>query len=140
MDAEEGQAEFEPHRLLDQDRDAPGREQRIEQPAIEPAHHHPLDQEPEQRGDDEGERNGDEDVGAEPDARQHRDIGADHHHLAMGHVDHAHGAIGDRKPQRDQEQDRSERKTDEEDLEHGTTLSSTAPHARWMRLQAIRSC
>ena len=44
MDAEERQAEFEPHRLLDQDRDAPGRQQRIEQAAVEAPHDDALDQ------------------------------------------------------------------------------------------------
>ena len=35
-------------------------------------------------------------------------VGADHHHLAMGHVDDAHGAEGDRKPDGSQQQDRAE--------------------------------
>ena len=44
MNAEKGEAEFEPDRLLDQDRDTPGREQRVEQPAIEPSNDDAFDQ------------------------------------------------------------------------------------------------
>ena len=57
MDAEEGQAEFEPHRLLEQDGDAPGRQQGVEQTAVETAHDDALDHEPDQGRHDEGDRN-----------------------------------------------------------------------------------
>ena len=58
-----------------------------------------------------------EDVGMQPDARQHRRIGADHHHLAMGHVDDAHGAVGDGETERHQQQDRAEAQADEQTFE-----------------------
>ncbi len=102
MDAEERQAQFKPHRLLDQDRDAPGRQQRVEQAAVQPTHDDPLDREPDQRRYDKGQGDGGEDIQPKPDSGEHRDIGADHDHLAMGHVDDAHRAIGDGETERHQ--------------------------------------
>ena len=118
MDAEERKAEFKPHRLLDQDCDAPGRQQGIKQATIQATHDDALDGETDQRRYDEGQRNGDEDIGPEPDAGQHRDVGADHHHLAMGHVDDAHRAIGDGKTQRHQQKDRADAQADKQNFEH----------------------
>ena len=118
VNAEERQAEFKPDRLLDQDGDAPCRQQRIQQPAIEAAHDDALDDQADDRGDDEGERNGDQDVGVQPDARQHGGVGAEHHHLAMGHVDDAHRAIGDRKSKRHQQQDRAQAEADKHRVDH----------------------
>ena len=62
MDVEEGQAEFKPDRLLEQDGDAPGRQQRIQQPAVEAADDEALDDQTERGRDDEGERDGQQHV------------------------------------------------------------------------------
>ena len=131
MDTEERQPQFEPHRLLDQDCDAPGGQQRVEQAAIQPANDDALDREPDQRRDDEGQRDGHEDVRPEIDAREHRDVGADHDHLAMGHVDDAHRAVGDGQTQRHQEQDRAEAQADKQDFKH-----SRPPHLPGHRAKA----
>ena len=55
-----------------------------------------------------------EDAGVQPDARHHRGVGTDHHHLAMGHVDDAHGAVGDGETQRHQQQNGAETQADEQ--------------------------
>ena len=68
MDTEERQAQFKPHRLLDQDRDAPGREQGVEQAAVQTAHDDALNGQSDQRRHHEGNRDGDEDIRPEPDA------------------------------------------------------------------------
>ena len=121
MDAEERQAEFEPHRLLDENADAPGGEQRIEHAAIEAADDDAFDRKPEQRRHDEGQRNGDQNAGAQPQARHHRRVRADHHQFAMGHVDHAHDAVGDGEPQRHEQQNGPDAQADEQRIDHGIT-------------------
>ncbi len=118
MQAEERKAELQPNRLLQQDRHPPGGEQRIEQPAIQPAHHDPLDREPNQRRHDKGKRHRGKDVEVKIKPGHHGRVGAQHDHLAMRHVDHAHGPVGDRQPQRHQQQHRGQAQADEHDLEH----------------------
>ena len=62
-------------------------------------------QDADQAGDEEGQRQGDEERGAEQVWRMGADqllhdegrVGSDHDHLAMGHVDDAHGAERDRE-------------------------------------------
>ena len=54
-----GRAEAGPHRLLQDQRNAPGREQRFERPAVEEADDAAFDQDADGAGDDEGERDGD---------------------------------------------------------------------------------
>ena len=71
--------EVEPHQLLEQDGDAPGREQRVEQASVEPAHDEDLDAVAERRRNDEGERDGREEAEVQPDAGQHGRVGAHHH-------------------------------------------------------------
>ena len=44
-------------------------------------------------------------------------VGADHHQLAVRHVDDAHQAVGDRQAERDQQQDRAEADAGEEHAE-----------------------
>ncbi|MNW18152.1 hypothetical protein D3C71_2175950 [compost metagenome] len=52
MNAEKAEAEFEPYGLLQKDGNAPGGKKRVEQAAVKPAHHHPLDHQAEQGGHD----------------------------------------------------------------------------------------
>ena len=67
-----------------------------------------LQQQPEQAGDDEGHREGDDD--REPGAGDHllgdvRGVRADHEELAVRHVDHAHLPEREREAERGQQQD-----------------------------------
>ena len=116
VNAEERQAEFQPHRLLDENADAPGGEQRVEHAAVEAPDDDALDHQPEQRRHDEGERNGDQDAGMQPDARHHGRVGADHHQFAVRHVDDAHDAVSDGETERDEQQNRAEAQADEQDV------------------------
>ena len=113
MNAEEGQAELEPHGLLDQNADAPGGEQRVENAAVEAPNDNPLDQQAEQRRNHESQRNGNQDAGMQPDARHHGGVGTNHHQLAMGHVDDAHDAVGDGEAKRHKQQNGADTKADE---------------------------
>jgi hypothetical protein len=93
---------------------APGREQRVQRTAIEPAHQEVLDDEAESTREQEGNDDREEKVPlGEPgspalaDLGEHvRRIGADGEKLAVRHVDDAHLAEDDGQPQRHQEQDR----------------------------------
>ena len=104
--------------LLQDQRDAPGGEQRLERPAVEEADHRPLDDDADAPGDEEGERQGDQQGRVEEARKRGADhllhdeggVGAEHHHLAMRHVDDAHDAEGDGKADGREQQDRSERK------------------------------
>ena len=68
-------------------------------------------------GDEEGQRHRDQQriveqagiAGADHLLHHEGGVGADHHHLAMGHVDDAHHAEGDGKPDRGEQQHRAER-------------------------------
>ena len=76
--------------------------------------------------DQEGERQRDQQRGVEQVRRGGADdllhdegrVGAQHHHLAMRHVDHAHGAEGDGEPDRRQQQHRAERDAVPDVLRH----------------------
>ena len=113
-----GRAEDGAHRLLDDERQAPGGEQGFERPAVEEADDAALDEDADQAGDDEGQRHGDDQRLVEQ-ARIARSritswtdeghVGAEHHHLAMGHVDDAHDAEGDGEPDGGEQQHRAER-------------------------------
>ena len=59
--------------------------------------------------------------GAQPKARHYGGVGADHHQLAVGHVDHAHDAVGDGEAQRHQQQNRPDAQADEQRIDHGFT-------------------
>ena len=72
---------------------------------------------PTSAGDQEGQRDGDDQAGAEQAGRVGADdllhdeggVGAEHHHLAVRHVDHAHHAEGDGQPGGGEQQHRAER-------------------------------
>ena len=113
-----GRAERGAHRLLQDQRQAPGRQQRFQRPAVEEADDALLDQDADHAGDHEGERHRDQQriveqagaAGADVLLHHEGDVGADHHHLAVRHVDDAHHAEGDGKPDRGEQQHRAERK------------------------------
>ena len=106
------------HRLLQDQADAPGREQGFERPPIEKADDGALQHDADSRRRREKQRE------APPPNRRRATapagrcetllhdegrIGAEHDHLAMRHVDDAHHAEGDGKPDRRQQQDAAER-------------------------------
>ncbi len=73
----------------------------------------PQVDDPEQPGEQERDRHGDDEIGIDPQARQKiaeqllhdkGDIGADHDHLAMRHVDDAHHPKRDGQPDRGEQQ------------------------------------
>ena len=105
------------HRLLQDERHAPGGEQRLQRPAVEEADDAALDDEAGRAGDEEGERQGDGERPVEQPGRGIADhllhdegrVGAEHHHLAMRHVDDAHHAEGDGEADRGEQQHRAER-------------------------------
>ena len=76
-----------------------------------------LDQDADEARDHEGNRHRDQErvveqartAGADVFLHHEGDVGADHHHFAMRHVDDAHHAEGDGKPDRRQQQHRAER-------------------------------
>ena len=111
-----GRPEDGPHRLLEDQRQAPGGEQRLQRPAVEEADDAAFDGDADGAGDEEGERNGDGERPVEQPRRAGADhllddegrVGAEHDHLAMGHVDDAHHAEGDGKADGGQQQDRAE--------------------------------
>ena len=118
---EESQPEVEPDQLLEQDGDAPGGQQRVEQASVEPAHDEDFDRIAERGGDDEGERDRGEEAEVQPDAGQNRSIGTNHDEVAVRHVDHPHRAVGDGEAERHEEQDRAEAEADEDDVGHVRT-------------------
>ena len=92
------------------ERNAPGRKQRLERPGVEIADDQPFDQDADNRGDDESERYGEGERPALQARRQEElddigRVGAEHHHLAVRHVDDAHDAEGDREADRREQQD-----------------------------------
>jgi hypothetical protein len=111
------------HRLDQHQADAPGGEQRLERPAVEPADHRALEEHADRAGDQEGGRNGGEQVPVEeagPAEKILHDIGrvrADHDQLAVRHVDHAHQAVSDGEAERGEQQDRAERGAGEREAE-----------------------
>ena len=100
---------------------APGRKQRVQHAAVKAPDDDPFDHESDERRYDERKRDGDQNAGVQPDARHHRRVRADHHQFAMGHVDDAHNAVGDRKPQRHQKQNGADAQPDEQSIDHGIT-------------------
>ena len=118
-------AEHRAHRLHQHQADAPGGEQRLERPAVEPADHAALEHRADQRRGQERDRDRDQHVGVEGAGQVRAEqvlhhvgrVGADHHQLAVRHVDDAHQAVGDRQAERDQQQDRAEADAGEDDAE-----------------------
>ena len=100
-------AEDRAHRLDQDQADAPGREQRLERPAVEEADHAcaraPCRPAPTARNATgiAASRYAVERAGQRSAAEQVLDdvgrVGADHHQLAVRHVDDAHQAVGDRQ-------------------------------------------
>ncbi len=110
-------AEDRAHRLLQDEPDAPGRQQGFERPAVQETDHRALEDDPDRAGDEKPHRDRDDEIGAEPVRRQEcakelladkSGIGAEHDHLAMRHVDDAHHAEGDGEPDRGQQQHAAE--------------------------------
>ena len=115
-DVHVGRAEERAHRLLKDQAEPPGGEQRLERAAIEEADQGLLDDDAEDAGDDEGGRNREQKAPVRDGGEEGRDellddeggVGADHHDLAVRHVDHAHHAEGDGQPSGGEEEDRAE--------------------------------
>ena len=127
-------AEQAAHRLLQDQRHAPGREQRLERAGVEIADDQPLDRDADDRGDDERRagwrrRATSSAARAAERAGRRRCIGAEHHHLAMRHVDDAHDAEGDGEADRGEQQNRGRREAVPEVLrrapEHAAGSGST---------------
>ena len=112
-----GRAEHGAHRLLQHQRQAPGRQQRLQRAAVEKANDASLNQDTDRTGDDEGQRHGDEQrvveqrgiAGADGFLHHEGDIGPDHDHLAVRHVDDAHHPEGDGQTNSREQQNRTER-------------------------------
>ena len=113
LDADFARAENRAIGLLQDEAEAPGRQQRIQRALVEMADQPPFDQHAERAGGDECEHHREKEVsgkqrrqivlegaGGEP-----GDVGAEDHELAMGHVDDAHLAEDDGKPERHQHVD-----------------------------------
>jgi hypothetical protein len=99
------------------------RQQRLERPAVEKADDRPLEDHARGAGDEEGGGDGDQDRSFDV-LRHHQlhdigGVGAQHHQFAVRHVDDAHHAEGNRQPNRDQHQHRSEAEAEEERLDAG---------------------
>ena len=113
FDADFARAEHRAIGLLQDQAQAPGREQRIERALVEMADQRPFDQHAERAGGDERQHHREEEVAGEQagqivleEVRRHPgDVGAEDHELAMRHVDDAHLAEDDRKPERHQHVD-----------------------------------
>ena len=97
--------------------DAPGGEQGLQRPAVEEADDAALDQDADGAGDEERQRARPRRAtqSSQPGAAVRTDllddegrVGAEHHHLAMRHVDDAHHAEGDGEADRRQQQHRAE--------------------------------
>ena len=110
------------HHLLQDQADAEGREQRLERPAVEEADRRRARcSTPTSAGDQERRGNRHEDRRA--DVLRHQRlhdvgrVGAEHHQLAVRHVDDAHHAEGDGEADRDEHQHRAEAQAEEQRLD-----------------------
>ena len=122
-----GRPEGGAHRLLQDQADAPGGEQRLERPAVEEADDAALDGDADQRrrpGRPAGwrwpasSRTGQGALGADQLLHDEGGVGAEHHHLAVRHVDDAHHAEGDGEADGGEQQHRAERQAVPEVLRH----------------------
>ena len=112
-----GRSEHGTHRLLQDQRQPPGGKQRFERPAVQETDDALLDQNADRSRNHESERHGEHQriieqggiVRANHLLHHEGHIGADHHHLAVRHVDDAHDAEGDGKPDSGKQEDRAER-------------------------------
>ncbi|MBA7700191.1 hypothetical protein ES703_108900 [subsurface metagenome] len=112
-----GRTEGGAHRLLQHQRETPGGEQCLQRTAVEETDDAALDGDPDRAGDQKGERHRDQQriveqagIGGADHLLHHEGgVGADHHHLAMRHVDDAHDTEGDGKTNGGEQQHRAER-------------------------------
>jgi hypothetical protein len=106
-------AEHRPVDLLQDQAQAPGRQQRIQRAPVQVPYQNVFHQHAQQAGGAERQHDRQEEiqaeqgghVGGEQLGRQVGDIGAQDHELAMRHVDDAHLAEDDGQPQRHQHED-----------------------------------
>ena len=114
-------AEDAAHQLLQHQADAPGGQQGFERAAVEKADDAALQRRTHERSGHEGHRHRGQQVPVKQ-ARQEflkhalhhvGGVSADHHQLAVRHVDDAHEAIGDGQPERHQQQDGAQAETAE---------------------------
>ncbi len=107
------------HRLLQDQGNAPGRQQCFKRATIEKPDDAAFDHQTDQRRKEEGQWQGDGKrpveqpriIGADHLLHHESDIGAQHDHFAMRHVDDAHDAKGNSKADGRKQQDGTERKT-----------------------------
>ena len=112
--------ELEANGLLNDDRKRPCREQRVQQTTVQSAHHKALNGVAERTGHDEGNRDAQQKMKAEMGLAENGNVGADHDELAMRHIDDTHCAIGDGKPESDQQQNGRKTKSDKNYIGHTT--------------------
>ena len=106
-------AEQAAHQLHQHQADAPGGEQCLQRAAVQKAQHATLQHSAHQGRCEKGQRHRSHQVPVESAWKELLEhalhhvggVGADHHQLAVGHVDHAHEAVGDGQAQRHQQQD-----------------------------------
>jgi len=114
-DRDVGRTEDRAKRLLKRERHAPGGEQALQRALVEPLDDAALQHRADQRSRDERHRKRSDEVvvkgaalrakhGGENRLRHVGRVGADHHDLAVRHVDHAHQTVGDGEAQRGDEQ------------------------------------
>src|SRR6185437_8551072 len=155
-------AEDRADELLQDEADAPGRQQRLERPRIEETDDAALQGDAERAGHQKRHRQRRDEIDIEPTRREIADeyllhdirgVGTEHDHFAMRHVDDAHDAEGDGEADRGEQQDRAEgqafeqRHADADELEPlrnradrmlkiagSVELASSAIAASWARL------
>jgi hypothetical protein len=101
------------HQLHQHQADAPGGQQGFQRAAIQKADHAALQRRTHQRRGHEGHRHRSQQIPVKRAGQvllEHAlhhigGVGANHHQLAVGHVDHAHQPVGDGQAQRHQQQD-----------------------------------
>ena len=110
-----------PHRLLQDEAHAEGREQRLERSAVKKSNNGALHQDARQPRNDKRRRNRHQN--RDPDVFGHRhlnDVGgvrAEHHQLTVSHVDDAHDAERNGQPDGDQHQHRTQAQAKEQRLD-----------------------
>ena len=112
----------EAYELLQDEADAERGEQGLERPPVQEPDDAALDEHADAPGDQEGGRyrheQRDADEVRHPELHDVGRVGAEHHQLAVRHVDDAHDAEGDRQPDGDQHQHGSEAEPEGRRLEH----------------------
>jgi hypothetical protein len=116
LHADLARAEGRAERLLHDQAQSPGREQRVERTRIEVADQQPFDQQAERARCKEGHDHRNEEIAAIQTGKSRFDemraqvghVGAEDHELAMRHVDHAHLAKDDGKPERHEQEHREQ--------------------------------